>query len=227
MITSLDQNKKFKIKAKIDKQASDLQIKLNKRCIAERLKYDKLIESQVAKIQNRYELKLQKRLKKISSQYDRSRIDKKKKILGKEVKKKLPTTNKMKKDALTEIQKYAKLSKAIWSTEWPMIYLVDKCKRVPLTSKVNGWHVYPQSNYRNMMFLENNIRPISNWWNKQQADNIAEWRFNLPKEIQIELEQLSKDKWEKRKLMDHNDYQMVIDKYKQLNEIEKKRLNMV
>jgi len=223
----IDQNKKFKDQKKIQKTASDLEKKLQKRLESEKLKYDKLKEQSASKIFKRYDKKLERRLSKITNEYNRKRIDTKKKILGKEVKKKLPSISKMKSKALASIQKYAKLSRSVYSKKWPMVFILDKQMRVLLDKNVNWWHVYPQSNFRNMMFVENNIWPISNWWNKVQADNIAEWRFNLPKWIQKWLEKLSNEKWEKWKLMGHNDYQKIIDKYDSLNNIEMQRLWMI
>jgi len=80
-MTALETNQKYKEKEKIEKLASKLQEKLNKRAISERSKYDKLREASIAKINLKYDKKLDKRLKKIASEYDRKRIDTKKKIL--------------------------------------------------------------------------------------------------------------------------------------------------
>ena len=132
----------------------------------------------------------------------------------------------LKKKALAAIQKYAKLSRAVWSTKWPMVYLIDQEKWVKLSKNVHGWHVYSKWRFSQMMFFENNIRPISNRWNKQQLDTTAEWRTNLPLEIQLELEAMSKNKLNKHIIHDSSFYQEIINKYDALNEIEENRLQI-
>jgi bifunctional DNA-binding transcriptional regulator/antitoxin component of YhaV-PrlF toxin-antitoxin module len=75
-----------------------------------------------------------------------------------------------------------------------------------------------------MMFELLNIRPISSWGNKQQLDNTGDWIVNIPKEDREYLEKLSKERisiiWKRA------DYELIIEKYKKLNEIEEKRLQI-
>ena len=112
MKSAIDQNKKFKDQQKIEKAKKKLEDKLQKRIKSEKLKYDALKANKVDYINYHYDRKLELRLKKIAREYERKRIDTKKVILGKEVKKKMPSNPKMKSKALSEIQKYAKLSRA-------------------------------------------------------------------------------------------------------------------
>lgn len=224
---TIDQNKAYKLKQKIEKSVLTNTEKYHKRCIAERMKYERLKELQVSKITIRYDKKLEKRLSKIGKIYDRSRINKKKKILGKEIKIKLPSLGKMKEKALTVIQLYAKLNRAVLLTTGIRIYLYDKQIRVYLDKNVNWGHVYGQRNYPNMAFEVDNIRPISSWSNKQQWDQIAQWKENLPKDIQNKLWNFSKNLEAKNKLRDHKFYQWIIDKYVPLVLEEQKRLGII
>lgn len=138
------------------------------------------------------------------------------------------TIGKLKAKALTAIQRYAKLKRAIWSTKWPMIFLVDKMKRVELNKTVHWWHCYPQSNYRWMMFNIRNILPISSRWNKKQLDTIGDRIVNLPKEEQEYLKEKSKEKKsEKRNMRDRKFYQEIIEKYEALNKVEEERLGIL
>jgi hypothetical protein len=130
---------------------------------------------------------------------------------------------KLKKEALEEIQRYAKLSRSVWSTEWPRVFLVDKLERVPL-KWVNGWHCYPQSNYAQLAFNLNNIRPISSIWNRKQLDTIWERKKNLPKEVIEKLDIEAENKTVKRSMRDRKFYEAIIEKYKELNKVEEKRL---
>lgn len=221
---TIDQNKKYKEKQRIEKSKKKLEEKLQKRLESEKLKYDALKANNIAKITSRYDKKLELRLKKIAREYDRKRINEKKKIQGKEVKKKEPKN--MKSKALAEIQKYAKLSRAYLDWDKIMIYLYDKKITVELDKKVNWWHCYPQRNYPQLAFEVNNIRPISARWNKTQADNIAFWKINLPRAVEITLDEIAKKKILKNQIMDHRFYQDIIDKYKKLNAVEKERLGL-
>lgn len=217
-------NQIYKRKAKLEKIASDLQVKLNKRCASERLKYDKLKEIQIANINIRYDKKLEKRLSKIAREYDNRKSEKRFKVYWKVIKTKLPTLSKMKNKALSEIQLYAKLIRA-WTEMWlPTVYLVDKKAATHISQSVNWWHVYGQRNYPHMAFEIDNIRPISWFSNKMQGDQIAQWKVNLPEDIQDKLQAMSDNKSAKNELRNHTFYQNIIDKYKKLNEIEQKRL---
>ena len=132
----------------------------------------------------------------------------------------------LKKKALAAIQKYAKLSRAVWSTKWPMIYLIDHQKWVKLSKNVHGWHVYWQNNNPGMAFLVDNIRPIHYITNKTQCDQVAERKKNLPTETQTYLENTSKDKSIKREHRTREFYQLVIAEYTSKNTIEEQRLYM-
>lgn len=228
---TLKHNKKYKDQQKIEKQTKKNAEMLHKRLVSERLKYDKLKEAQYAKIDFKYDKKLQWRLNKINKQYDRRRIDNKKKILGKEIKPKKISEKKMKDKALAEIQLYAKLSRAFIDEFGNiMIYVMDKCKFIFLVIDgkidryINWGHVRWQKNYPHMAFEIDNIWAITSFSNKQQGDQIAQWKDNLPIDIQTKLSCMSIDDSAKNKLRDHMFYQNVIDKYKALNANEKQRL---
>jgi len=137
------------------------------------------------------------------------------------------TKSKDKAKALKEIQKYSKLVRAKKTDKWIMVFVIDKQKRVPLDKKVNWWHCYPQSNFAQLAFDIDNIRPITSRWNKQQLDNIWEWKKYLPKEIQEKLEKKSKNKWLKWSMRDKNFYLQIIKTYKELNSKEEKRLGII
>jgi len=228
MPTTLEINQKFKEKQKIEKAADKLSKKMQKRSISIKKQYEELRAKQIAKINFKYDKKLGKRLNKLVSEYDKKRIREKKKILGKEAKAVMPTKKKMKDKALEEIQRYAKLSRAGITSDWVFINIWDKSTPaiVELTKHVNWWHVYGQKNFPHMAFEIDNIRPISWFSNKMQGDQIAQWKVNLPMDIQNRLEILAADKESKNQIRDHKFFQDIIDKYKALNEIEYKRLGL-
>lgn len=207
---------------KIEKEASKLEQKLIAR--KEQLKryYVALADKRKAQIDNYYNKKLDKMTKKISSQYNRKRIDKKKLILWKPIKPKAEKIGKWKSKALAEAQLYSKLSRAFFIGKELVIRLADKQIVVNLLDKegnirsdIQGWHCYPQKNYSQLAFDIKNIRPISMWTNRRQADTIGEWKRNLPLEIQIYLEEKSQ---EPKPLRDGIWYREQYEKYKTLND---------
>ena len=131
---------------------------------------------------------------------------------------------KLKAKALSLIQRYAKLSRAIRSTEWPKIFLVDKQKRVNLNKNVHWWHCFWQKNHPQLAFEVRNIRPIHYITNRTQSDQDAQWIVNLPKEDQEYLKEKSKNKSEKRSERNRQFYEAIIEKYTKLVEIEEERL---
>lgn len=196
--------------------------KMNQKRLVLDRKYAKMLGLRKEKLENKKARELEraeKRLKKLMEIELHNLTNKRQKKIPED-----KTIKICKKNALAEIQRYAKLSRAVWSTEWPMIFLVDKMKRVPLDKNVHGWHCYPQSNYAGLAFCVDNIRPISWMWNKKQLDMVGLWVNNLPKDIQEELEIRSQDKTEKRSMRDRKFYQEIIEKYQELNRIEEIRL---
>ncbi|HCB51686.1 TPA: hypothetical protein DEP21_03885 [Patescibacteria group bacterium] len=110
-----------------------------------------------------------------------------------------------------------------------MILIVDKMIEVELTRKVNAGHCYPQRNYPQLAFDIRNVRPISNWENKKQADTIGNWVVNIPKETQKYLKKKSEDKEnkeEKNKLRDVNYFIDMYNLYHEKNKKEKERLGI-
>jgi hypothetical protein len=132
------------------------------------------------------------------------------------------TVSKLKAKALAEIQKYCKYKRAVWSTKWPMVQLFDTMQWVKLDKKVHWWHLFPQSNYRWMMFDELNIYPISSWGNRKQLDTVGERINNIPKDNLVYIVERSKNK--ESIIYTRADYEAIIEKYKDLNRIEEKRL---
>lgn len=218
-------------KQKIEKEASKLQEKLNKRALSIREQYDSLKEKAIAKIHSRYDKKLEKRLKKISSQYDKMRINKKKKIKGIEVKK-VDKTN-WKEKANHEVQLYAKLSRA-YILDWDIvILLVDKQKLVKLFKDngmmdwtIQGWHVYGKKNFPHMIYLVNNIYPITSWTNKMQGDQIAQRKTKLGKWMEEELQRISENDQAKNDLRDTNFFMEKYNFFMEKNLKECKRLGL-
>lgn len=130
----------------------------------------------------------------------------------------------LKQKALRAIQKYRKYKLSVRATDGARIFLVDKQVWVKLSRNVHWGHVYWQKNFCWLAFEEENIRPIHYITNKTQCDQVAEWKINLPKEIQEYLKTKSEDKSEKRATRDRKFYQGIIDHYEPLIEIEEKRL---
>ena len=133
------------------------------------------------------------------------------------------TVSKVKAKALTEIQKYTKLSRAVLTDNWIVIQVMDKMEQVPLDSKVNGWHVYSQRNYPNLAFDIKNIRPITSWWNRKQLDTTGERIVNLPIKIQKYLIKRSNEP-KKKQIRNRAFYEWIIEQYKALNRVEEIRL---
>jgi len=193
----------------------------NKKIVIDR-KYAKMINLR----KNKLEYKKARELERIEN--------KRKKLMDIEIRnfthkrqKKIPidkTKAKIKREALTAIQRYRKLKQSVYSAQWTMIYLMDKLMLVKLDRNVHWWHVYSQKNYPQLAFVENNIRPIHYITNKIQCDTTAERKKNLPNDIQKELEEISLNKKEKRSERDRNFYQWILDYYLPLIEIEEKRL---
>lgn len=132
------------------------------------------------------------------------------------------TVSKLKKKALAEIQKYCKYKRAVWSTKWPMVQLFDTGKWVKLDKKVHWWHCYSKGRYHWMMFDELNIYPISSWGNRKQLDTVGERINNIPKDNLVYIVERSKQK--ESIIYTRADYEAIIEKYKELNKIEEKRL---
>lgn len=132
------------------------------------------------------------------------------------------TVSKLKAKALAAIQKYCKYKRAVWSTKWPMVQLFDTMQWVKLDKKVHWWHLFPQSNYRWMMFDELNIYPISSWGNRKQLDTVGERINNIPKDNLVYIVERSKQK--ESIIYTRSDYEAIIEKYKELNRIEEIRL---
>lgn len=132
------------------------------------------------------------------------------------------TVAKIKAKALALAQRYAKLKRAIKTPNWIMVLCMDTMQWNLLDSNVHGWHVYPQSNYSWMRFDIDNIRPITGNGNWKQLDTKAEWRINLPKDIQCKLSDLSKEK--KVQIYNRNFYEDQIEYFKPLVKKEEKRL---
>lgn len=132
------------------------------------------------------------------------------------------TVSKLKKKALSEIQKYCKYKRAVRSTKWPIVQLFDTLEWVKLDKKVHWGHLFPQSNYRWMMFDELNIYPISSWGNRKQLDTVGERINNIPKDNLVYIVERSKNKVSI--IYTRADYEAIIEKYKELNRIEEKRL---
>jgi hypothetical protein len=132
------------------------------------------------------------------------------------------TVSKLKAKALAEIQKYCKYKRAVWSTKWPMVRLFDTMQWVKLDKKVHWGHLFPQSNYRWMMFDELNIYPISSWGNRKQLDTVGERINNIPKDNLVYIVERSKNK--ESIIYTRSDYEAIIEKYKELNRIEEIRL---
>ena len=217
---------KAKNKYKTQKAKDKLELKLSKKKESVKRQYDKLRTTAIAKVSESYDKKLVKRLRHEEIQYEKRRIIEKKKIMGKKTSKDIRTPAKRKQKALKEIQKYSKLSRAVYSTEWPKVFLTDKLVWVKLTSTVNGWHVYSQKNYPQLAFDERNIRPISSQENRRQGDTTAERKVNIPREDREYIEERSKDKSMKRKTYTHNDYVTIYEKYKAKNLAECSRLGI-
>ena len=225
--TAIKQNEIYKRNKQKDKIASKLEQKLleQRQRIIEQ--YSSLRQNHIAKITKRYDDKLAKRLRREEIKYEKRKSRQiKVKVYKKEVKQVLPTLGKMKSKALTAIQRFCVLLETIRTDEGLKVYVYDKEMRVPLDRTVNWGHVYPKSNFANMMFDEANIYPITSRENKRQWDMKAEWRFNLPLVIQNYLEEQSKDKSQKWRLRSYNDYLEVYEKYKSLVEQEENRLQI-
>ena len=109
---TIEIQKKHKDQKNIEKEAAKIKKKMEQRLFNEKLKYDKLIAHQERLIREKYQKKLDRRLNKIKNSYERKRIDTKKKILGKEVKKKKQPIGKLKLNAYVIYQYYRKLSLA-------------------------------------------------------------------------------------------------------------------
>jgi hypothetical protein len=73
-----------------------------------------------------------------------------------------------------------------------------------------------------MMFDELNIYPISSWGNRKQLDTVGERINNIPKENLVYIVERSKNK--ESIIYTRADYEAIIEKYKELNRIEEKRL---
>mgnify|MGYP007049864496 CR=1 FL=1 len=223
-MNSIEQNKKYKLEKKIEKLKKDYEKKLKKTQLSLEQKRQEHLQKMSSAINTKYDKKLARIKKKQQEQLEK----KKREILGKKkLKKHTKTKSKDKAKALKEIQKYSKLVRAKKTDKWIMVFVIDKQKRVPLDKKVNWWHCYPQSNFAQLAFDIDNIRPITSRWNKQQLDNIWEWKKYLPKEIQEKLEKKSKNKWLKWSMRDKNFYLQIIKTYKELNSKEEKRLGII
>lgn len=72
------------------------------------------------------------------------------------------------------------------------------------------------------MFDELNIYPISSWGNRKQLDTVGERINNIPKDNLVYIVERSKNKVSI--IYTRADYEAIIEKYKELNRIEEKRL---
>lgn len=142
-------------------------------------------------------------------------------------KRKMPTYSektKRKKKALSEFQKFAKLSRAYVNNNKICVVLMDKMKEVELSWNVHWWHCFPQWNYPQLAFDIDNCRPISWWWNRQQLDTVGLRLENLKPSIQDYLKDKSENKQEKRSDRDSDFYIEKYNQYKILNKRECERL---
>jgi len=205
-----------------------------------RLKRELKIEQKIAVLDRKYSKMIWLRQMKLEAKKEKEKcraLDRFYRLMDIELhnltakrKRKIPedkTIGKVKAKALSKIQEYCKLKRAVIIDGIIKIYVYDTMQFVVLDKKVNWWHVYSQRNYWNLAFLEDNIRPITSWGNRKQLDTTAEWRINLPKLIQRRLESKAMDKLDKNELRDRNFYLWIIEKYSALIEKEKFRLGIL
>lgn len=205
----------FSIIAKYNQKMSQ------KRLVLDR-KYSKMINLRKEKLEARKQREIEKFERKWKKAMERELYNLTHKRQKKEPKDK--SVAKVKKEALRLVQRYAKLKRAVWSTEWPMIFLVDKMKWVMLDRNVHWGHCYWQKNHPWLAFDLENIRPIHYITNRTQNDQDAERIKNLPKETQDYLNEKKEDKTAKRKDRDRRFYEEIIEQYKPLVEAEEIRL---
>lgn len=121
------------------------------------------------------------------------------------------TSKSVREKAFEVFQKCMRLLRA--DDQW-YVLLMDTKQKV-LRTECDGWHYFPKHNYPSIAFDEDNCRPISKRWNKQQWDQEwLLWKDNLIEEIGIRSferleEKKLKDKWIKR---DRKYYEQQLEK---------------
>ena len=185
--------------------------------------YEKLFQTQMAKQMAIYERKKQRRINAVTKQYHNKVTDKTKAIRKLEVKVRIST--KIRSKAIEEFQKRCKLSRtnSLWQ-----VFLVDKGYRVHWSESVAG-HYYPKGKFWHMIFIKENVWPITEWTNYTQLDRIWYiWTEQFIKAVWMEkyneLEGISTNKILKNELTPPQYYQNIYDISKELNKKEKERL---
>lgn len=210
-------------KQKIQKQQLKLEKQLLKRIETTKKLYQKNFENKLNKIKEQNEKKLQRRLNQINKQYNQRKINKKKEIKWQKIVKKSVKEKSWKKKAFEAIQYLSKIARA----DWDWLVLQRDTMKVVHWAECQWWHIFPKKNYPHMAFLLDNIWPISQWWNYKQLDNIwyERW-FNtwIGMKRLAELEEMSKDKLAKNRIITEFDYMWYYQKAVDMINIEEKRL---
>ena len=218
----MDQNKKYIIQKKLEKQALLLEQKKVQRIKKLKEQYLSLKESSKAYIDFKYNKKLEVRISRINKEYEAMRIRNKKKLLGQEVKDKKPRLWNIKQKAYTKYQYCRKLSLA--NSDW-MIWLADKWWWFHW-SKCVAWHIYSKSGNWHMAFLDMNVWCITSDTNRIQGTSPwIFWAVNVLNQQELDyLKWLSENKILKNEIRDRNYYQTKYDYYLEKSKIEEKRL---
>lgn len=219
----LQERESKKRREQITKQKAKHDQNLQKRIQGIHSEYESLFQKQMEKQLAIYERKRQRRINAVTKQYHEKLTDKTKAIRKLEVKVRIST--KIRSKAIVEFQKRCKLSRT--NSKW-QVFLVDKWYRVHRSESV-AWHRWPKGRYPHMIFCIDNVRPITEWTNYQQLDNLGFIRQEqFIKQIwQSRFEELDKmaiDKATKNELSTPMFYQTTYDTFKSLNKERQKKL---
>lgn len=127
--------------------------------------YNFLANNKTEKLQEQYRKKAERKFQRRLKAYN---LKQKAKVKGTKpvVKESLSS---IKKEAFSIFQLYIRISK---SDEKGFVKLVDTGKKVYYT-ECDAGHYYPKSNYPQLAFYSDNVRPISKYTNKAQGDNVG------------------------------------------------------
>lgn len=131
-----------------------------------------MYEKRITEAKRYLDRKKHARINKTIKQYTNLKIDHEKKIRGHQKSNRIPT--KIRDKAIAEFQKRTKLVRADF---YGMVHLKDTLQRVHRSESVAG-HIYPKSKYPHMIFILENVRPITEKTNYIQADTVGHSRMN-------------------------------------------------
>ena len=198
-------------------------VALAKRMDAERKRYEEFYKNNETKLKAYWARKLQIKLNKVKKSYQNKQTDTVKKVRKQEVKKRIPTT--IKQLAIEQCQKRAKLSR---TKSDGTIYMVDIGQYLHRSEAVAG-HYRPKGKYPHMIFIIDNIMPITSKTNYIQADTVGHIRqkqyiAQIGAERYKELEAMADNKALKAEIRDRKYFQFMYDTFLALNEERKRQL---